>query len=174
MTRKQIVIVAVFVVFVAGGIFWGVSRRSDTSTTGRENTGTSQSVSLSSPYTPEVPSGATLTEPKTVGPATSVAGSTSKARFFDMKATKNGFVPSSLTVNAGDTVYIEFSAVDEIYDLDIPYLGVYFSAVQEGTSRRLPFDTPQSGTFLFSCRDFCPGKTIQGSLVVLPKAEIKD
>lgn len=120
-------------------------------------------------YSPEVPSNAVLTPPKNETPASANPELDTKQRFFDLRASRSGFEPSSFTVNSGDTLQVDFTAVDGDYDLDIPYLGAYFSVVREGETRRLPFDTSLVGTFDFMCRDYCPGgKVIKGQLIVLP------
>jgi len=119
-------------------------------------------------YAPEVPEGATLTKPKNEAPA-SPNKTDIKARYFDLRAAKSGFDPRTITVNLGDTVYLDLSAEDGDYDFEIPYLGAYFWAVPKGTTRRLPFDATMSGTFTFQCRSFCPREgVIQGELIVLP------
>jgi heme/copper-type cytochrome/quinol oxidase subunit 2 len=120
-------------------------------------------------FSPEVSKDAKLSEPKNEAPASANPQLQTKARFFDVKVSKDGFSPQTITVNRGDTVYLDLSALDRDYDLDIPYLGAYFSVVKKGETRHLPFDVPQSGTFVFQCRDFCPpGGKIQGQLIVLP------
>jgi hypothetical protein len=90
-------------------------------------------------------------------------------KFFDLKVSNSGFNPNTITVKKGDSLQVDFTAVDGDYDLDFPYLGAYFSVVRRGVTKRLPLDTSLAGTFTFGCRDFCPdsGK-IQGRLIVLP------
>lgn len=120
-------------------------------------------------FTPAVPENAKLSEPKLEAPASANPSLETKQRFFDLKATKDGFEPPSFTVNKGDTIQIDFTAVDADYDLDIPYLGVYFKVVKKGEGRRLPFSASTPGTFLFQCRDYCPASgPIKGQLIVLP------
>ena len=122
-------------------------------------------------YTPEIPEEVTTTTPaKNEAPASSNPTLGTKIRFYDLRATEDGFEPSQLSVISGDSVNIEFTAVDGDYDLDFPYLGAYFSVTNEGEVRTLPFDTSIPGTFQFSCRDHCGGgEKILGTLVVLPR-----
>ncbi len=175
MNRKQVLVLVALVVFVALGVLAGILARGKKipggiisySTNPKEGDGASTSQTY---YSPEVPSNATLTPTKNEAPASTNSELNSKARFFNMMASHGGFSPSTITVNKGDTVYIDFTATDGAYDLDIPYLGAYFSKVDQGKTKRLPFDIPSiSGTFVFQCRDHCPlGGAIRGSLVVLP------
>lgn len=181
MDTKKIVIASVVVLFlVIILLVWGLSKKesppsvqNNVSTVPPAPVTTDNSTQPSpvvKGYTPNLPPVAELTKPKSEAPASANSALQSKARFFDMQATVNGFTPSSIIVNKGDTVYLNFSARDGDYDFDIPYLGAYFSVVKKGTMRRLPFDVWQSGTFEFACRDYCPpGKKIRGSIVVLPQ-----
>jgi len=122
-------------------------------------------------YTPEVPEEVTTTTPaKNEAPASSNPSLDTKIRFYNLQASSAGFEPSQISVISGDSVNVEFTALDGDYDLDFPYLGAYFSVTREGQTRTLPFDTSMSGTFKFSCRDFCPAEgRILGTLVVLPR-----
>jgi hypothetical protein len=174
--KKQIYIVAaavllVVAVVVVGYVSWQGAPAGGgtqaTSTVGGARTG--GGASPIAPYSPEVPKNATLTPPKNEAPPSANSALGTKTRFFDLKATKDGFSPAIITVNHGDTLQVDFAAVDGDYDLDFPYLGAYFSVVKQGTTRRLPIDTSLSGTFAFQCRDHCPsGGVIAGQLVVLP------
>jgi hypothetical protein len=138
------------------------------------NTQDSVNTDSSSPkeikYSAEVPKDATPTTAISEVSASDNPGVESKVKKFDLKATKNGFVPSSITVESGDEIQLNFSAVDSDTDLDLPYLGAYFRPVLKGESRVFPIGTGLVGTFIFSCRDFCPGgKKIEGSLIVISR-----
>jgi heme/copper-type cytochrome/quinol oxidase subunit 2 len=86
-----------------------------------------------------------------------------------LSAARSGFNPSSITVNKGDTLNIDFTAVDDDYDFDILYMAFYYPKVFKGTTKKLIFDAATPGTFAFSCRDYCPsGGQIKGQLIVLP------
>lgn len=121
-------------------------------------------------YSPEVPNDVvTTTISKAEAPASSNPALNTKMRFYDMKAMSQGFTPSNIAVKKGDTVQIDFTAVDGDYDLNFPYLGAYFSTVKKGETKKLPFDTSLSGTFIFECKSSCPASgRIQGTLIVLP------
>ena len=176
MNRKQIIILVAlgaFVLFEIVVFMLGGNSSSSVKLPGTGN-GVDPSGVISEEgfpvFSPEVPKSAVLSEPKLEAPASSNPALDTKIKFFDLRATKDGFIPSSITVNSGDSVRIDFTAVDGDYDLDFPYLGAYFRVVQKGVTDRLPFDTSLSGTFSFRCRDYCPqGKQIEGKLIVLPK-----
>ena len=174
MNRKQVLVLVTLVVFVVLGIMAGIFARGKKLEGGiiaypnspKEGGEVSSSQLY---YSSEVPRNAVLTPTKNEAPASANSELDSKARFFDMNASRSGFSPSTITVNKGDTLYIDFTATDGAYDLDIPYLGAYFTKVDQSKTKRLPFDVSLSGTFVFECRDYCPrGGAIQGSLVVLP------
>jgi len=171
MDRKQIVVALVLVIIIAASVIFGsVQNRNNLQNKQNGQVNENQPLSFEElGYKPDIPKEVDLTPPKLEAPASANPELQTKIRFFDLKATKDGFEPKSFVVNKGDSVQFDFTAVDGDYDLDFPYLGVYFSVVKKGETRRLPFDTSLAGTFLFECRDFCPkDKKIQGELIVLP------
>lgn len=177
MTQKQTSVVVVFSVIVLVGIVIGVlSRKGGVPVSPGGPSGSSTAVTDGgnklpgqSTFTSEVPKNAVLTVPKNEAPASSNAELNTKIKFFNLKASQSGFSPASITVNKGDNLSVDFTAVDGNYDLDIPYLGAYFSVVAKDSTRKLPFDTSMPGTFLFQCRDHCPSSgKISGELIVLP------
>ena len=121
-------------------------------------------------YSASVPQDATVTPAQSVTPASPSKTLPTKNRTYTLKATKSGFEPNALTVNAFDTVTLEFTAADGTYDLAIPYLGVSFAPVVQGTTKELVFTASGSGTFAFMCKNACPASgAIQGSLTVIPQ-----
>ncbi len=121
-------------------------------------------------YTPNIPAGATPSVAKAEAPANSNPNSDAKIKFFDLRATKSGFSISQIVVTQNDSLSVNFTAVDGDYDLDIPYLGAYFSVVKKGETKKFPIDTSTVGTFVMECRTYCPSSgQIKGSLVVLPR-----
>lgn len=178
MSRKQIIILASLGGFVVLVVVFGLLSRSGVISGipllpgmgGEEIPG---EVPGGSPeevlFTSEVPEDAVPTPPKTETPASTNPDLGTKILGFDLRASRGGFSPSSIVVNHGDTLVIDFTAVDDDYDLDIPYLGVYFPAVSEGSTKKLPLDTSLPGTFTFQCRNSCPlTGVIRGELIVLP------
>ncbi len=121
-------------------------------------------------YSAEVPKDATVTPAASVVPASPSPTLSTKNRTYTLKATKSGFEPSVLTVNAFDTVTLEFTAADGSYDLAIPYLGISFAPVAQGKTKELIFTASGSGTFAFMCKNACPSSgAIQGTLTVIPQ-----
>jgi heme/copper-type cytochrome/quinol oxidase subunit 2 len=178
MDKKQMIAMTVAIVFLVAIIFFFILNKGGlpvqnaprVASTAPNNTSTASIIPGIDKFSPVIPQGATLTPPKAEAPASANPSLDTKIRTFNLKATRDGFVPKSITVNSGDTVVVDFTAADGDYDLDIPYLGAYFKMVKQGTMTHLPFDTNLAGTFNFLCRDFCPaGKVIQGQLIVLPK-----
>jgi len=177
MTKRELVtsVISLAVVLVAA-VVWFLAKPSAPATPGSvpvgggsETPATAQPATTPTLYKPSVPQGATLTTPTAVAPASGNASSDAKARFLTLQASASGFSPATITVKRGDTVYVDFTAVDGTYDLSIPYLGAAFNAVPQGTTKRLPFDTDLSGTFTFECSKACPASgSITGDLVVLP------
>jgi len=179
MSRKQITILIALIAVVVIGIIVGILTRtsepvmpvSNNPPVGNNGNVSNPSVPPLAPptYTPEVPKNAVQTLPKAEAPASSNPELDTKLKFFDLKASNSGFNPNAITVKKGDSLQVDFTAVDGDYDLNFPYLGAYFSVVRRGVTKRLPLDTSLTGTFTFECRDFCPpGKKIQGQLIVLP------
>lgn len=179
MTKKQIIILsalgALVVLLIAWGVFWRAGSFVNPMTGGGASPFGSGAGTTTAPgevpaYSPVVPEDATTSVPVKSAPASANPALQTKLLFFDLKATKSGFQPSSFTVHKGDSLHIAFTAVDGAYDLDFPYLGAYFSTVAKGQTKDLPFDTSVPGTFAFECRDSCPvSGPIQGSLIVLPQ-----
>lgn len=173
MTKKQIISLAIAGAIILALVIYGVffiGEKKPIVTTEEEQKTLVEKQLEAQKYTPEIPEGVTTTTPaKSEAPASSNPQLDTKIRFFDLKATSGGFAPNSIVVKKGDGLNVDFTAVDGDYDLDIPYLGAYFSKVSRGTTKNLPFDTSLTGTFIWECRDFCPrsGK-IQGTLIVLP------
>ena len=177
MSKKQIVILVSLGLFVVAAVVAGliskgryfVSTGPSDGASGLEDVFAKKVPGSNGFYTPAVPENAELSKPKLEAPASANSSLDTKMRFFDLRATKGGFEPSSFTVNKGDTLQVDFTAIDADYDLDIPHLGAYFKVVKRGESRRLPFSASAPGTFIFQCRDYCPaGGPIKGQLIVLP------
>ena len=130
----------------------------------------SEQARVAKTYSPKIPVGATLSVAKAETPASNNPNSDAKIKFFDLRASKSGFSVPAFVVTQGDSLSIDFTAVDGDYDLDIPYLGAYFSAVKQGETKKLPIDTSAVGTFVIECRSHCPASgQIKTSLVVLPR-----
>ncbi len=128
-----------------------------------------KSTATSAPvvFSPEVPKDAVITAP--VSSAPTPAGNGNVFGVYAISATKDGYNPNSITIKKGDVFKPEFTAVDGKYDFFIQGYGTYLVA-EKGATSKVSLMPDTVGTFLFTCRDFCPaGKKIQGTFIVLPK-----
>lgn len=173
MTRKQLVILVAGGLIVVLGIIGGVLTKKGTPVFGpteREESATSAPVEEGTApvaeYTAETPKNAEPTKPQIEAPA--APGRSEKLGIFEMTVSSRGFEPNSITVNKGDVIQIRLTALDGDYDFTVPYNGLYV-ALKAGETKQVTFGATTAGTFGFTCRDFCPrGKTIGGSIIVLP------
>ncbi|MFH0806278.1 MAG: cupredoxin domain-containing protein [Candidatus Brennerbacteria bacterium] len=120
-------------------------------------------------FTSEVPESAVLTTPTQTIEIVNQPGERPgvKFRIFQIVANRNGYTPSSLTVNRGDTVEINLNADGESYDMFSSSAGFYASAAPNAPGK-VSFKAGTGGTFLFECRDHCPpGDKIKGTLIVI-------
>jgi plastocyanin len=115
--------------------------------------------------TPEV--GASTT-PKDVAVPTNVLETGPSAfRQFEMKGERGKYVPSTLVVNEGDVIDINFTAVDAKYNVFFPDFGVY-RTIEKGASIKIQFQGYPFGKYGFYCKDIC-GKEVTGTLIVNKK-----
>lgn len=77
-------------------------------------------------------------------------GSTSKFRNFEISAENDVFTPAKVIANVGDTVHIDFTAVDKAYDIAFPSYNMKTSAVA-GQTRILEFKARKEGSFSYYC-----------------------
>lgn len=172
MSKKDITLIAVLVLVILGIIIAGLMRGEKTPLIENE-TGVTPSGNIETKlpdvipsFTPEIPKNAILTPPKVdIKPD---PGTTKRQGFYEVKATKDGYVPNALTVGLGNIVTIDFTAVDSAYDMFSESFGFYITALK-GDTKQISFKAGTVGSFLFECRDHCPsGKKIQGQLIVIP------
>lgn len=173
MNKKQVIILVALGLFVVLGVVFGFIYKpgGETVIPGIDTGGNVLSfeelgLEPGDVFTPEVPKNAKPTVPA----AQSVAapGAEEKFGIFNMTVSSAGFNPENITVNLGDVVQIRLTAVGGDYDFAVPWSGLY-TAVEEGGTKQITFGATSAGTFVFMCRDFCPGgRTIKGSIVVLP------
>ncbi len=117
-------------------------------------------------YTSDVPKDAQLDEPETEVPA--APGTDETLGIFNIKVSKDGYEPSTLTVKKGNLIQINLTAVDGDFDFSMPYKSLY-QFVKKGETKQVSFGVKTSGTYNFMCRDYCPGnKVIEGKLIVIP------
>lgn len=91
--------------------------------------------------------------PKVVAEA--APGVTAKFRSFDIRGEGDKFIPSQIIANVGDTVHVNFTAVDKPYDIVFSSYNMKQTA-QPGQTKILEFQALQSGNFLYYC-DLCGG-----------------
>lgn len=77
-------------------------------------------------------------------------GSTSKFRNFKISAENDVFTPTKVIANVGDTVHIDFTAVDKDYDIEFPSYNMRGAAIQ-GQTRIIEFKARKEGNFSYYC-----------------------
>ncbi|OGQ54728.1 MAG: hypothetical protein A3J24_10610 [Deltaproteobacteria bacterium RIFCSPLOWO2_02_FULL_53_8] len=90
--------------------------------------------------------------------------------FFEIKATKPAFTPSSITVNKGDHVTLKIIAEDHAHGIHIDEFGLEDVIIPENESRTLEFTADKAGTFSFPCTKYCGYRHLIGRR---PRLEIK-
>lgn len=173
-----IVIVVVVVIFIL--IFTGNGNGTEVSEAPESEAGPASEVEPEKSMTrEEVPEGIVVPEvgaeiedetvavPDLVAPA--APGVSAKFRRFNIVANENAFVPSEVIVNIGDTVHIDFTAIDKTYDITFPDYGMKQTVVP-GEKKIFEFQAVLSGKFLYYC-DLCGGldSEVKGYIIVVPK-----
>lgn len=94
-------------------------------------------------------------------------GVDSKFRNFQIKAEGGAFIPTKVIANAGDTVHIDFTAVDGNYDIVFPSYNMMQTASQ-GQTKILEFQALQSGSFTYYCSS-CggPDSGPKGNIIIV-------
>jgi|GEM_PF-496587 hypothetical protein len=87
-------------------------------------------------------------------------------RSFDIKAEGGVFTPSKIIARVGDTVHVNFTAVDKDYDIVFPSYNMKQSA-KKGQTKILEFQAVTEGSFLYYC-NACGGETsnTKGNIIV--------
>jgi len=104
--------------------------------------------------------------PTVVVPA--APGASSKFRNFKIVAEKDLFLPNKVIVNSGDTVHIDFTAVDKSYDIIFPGYNMMQSA-KAGETKVLEFQALRNGDFTYYCPS-CGGPESgpTGHIIIVP------
>ncbi len=171
MSRKQIFIIAGLVLLAAAFVYLGnfATKPLPPSPISGMDILEKKSAATSVPavFSPEVPKDAVISKP--VSSAPTPTGDGNIFGVYAISASASGFSPNQITVKKGDVVKIEFTAVDGKYDFSLQGYGNYLVA-EKGEMKKVSFLPDTIGTFLFTCKDFCPvGKKSQGTLIILPK-----
>lgn len=87
-------------------------------------------------------------------------------RSFDIKAEGGVFTPSQIIARVGDTVHINFTAVDKTYDIMFPSYNMKQTAKQ-GQTKILEFQAVTDGSFSYYC-DSCGGanSNTKGKIII--------
>ncbi|MFA6407715.1 MAG: hypothetical protein WCV80_03360 [Candidatus Paceibacterota bacterium] len=176
MTRKQILILAGLVLFVALVSIFGINSKKNTKQNEPSTVVASTTIKdvfspvSTSTFTSEIPKDAVETKPKYEAPVVGKKGENQGSLgIFELTASESGYEPSVLTIVKGNVVELTFFSKGGNFDFFVPDLGVYLSAFS-GEKKTSSFRSGATGTFRFECRDFCPqGKKIEGMLIVLPE-----
>ncbi|MDA2936238.1 cupredoxin domain-containing protein [Patescibacteria group bacterium AH-259-L05] len=121
----------------------------------------------------EVPEPGSELEDKTIAipEVTAAAAPGVEARFrrFFISIENDRYVPSEVIVNTGDTVHIDFTAVDKTYDITLPDYGMK-QIVATGETKIFEFQAVNTGKFLYYC-DLCGGVKgkVTGHIIVVPR-----
>lgn len=87
-------------------------------------------------------------------------------RSFDIKAEGGVFTPSRIIARVGDTVHVNFTAVDKDYDIVFPSYNMS-QVAKKGQTKILEFQAVEEGSFLYYC-NACGGETsnTKGNIVI--------
>jgi len=102
--------------------------------------------------------------PTVVVPA--APGVSSQFRNFEIKAEGGAFVPTKVIAHVGDTVQINFTAVDGNYDIVFPSYNMSQTA-SKGETKILGFQAVKEGSFTYYCSS-CggPDKGPKGNIII--------
>lgn len=104
-----------------------------------------------------------------VGVTDAAPGVSAQLRSFNIKAEGGVFNPSTVIVNVGDTVHINFTAVDKEYDMVLPDYGMKQTA-KKGETKIFEFQAVSTGKFTYYCES-CGGLSSQakGFIIIAEK-----
>ncbi len=152
MSKQRIILLVIaIVILVVVGIILGVPEKE------AEKTPTEEVEEAESPTRKKVPEDIVVPEigseveedvavPEIVTEA--ARGAEAKFRRFEIKAENNVYTPSTVIVNKGDIVHINFTAVDKKYDLTFPDYGMR-QVAEPGETKIIEFQAFTQGKFLF-------------------------
>ena len=93
-------------------------------------------------------------------------GITSQFRNFNIKAVGDKYEPSRIIGKVGDTIHVNFTAVDKDYDIVFPSYNMKQTA-KKGETKVLEFQANQDGNFLYYC-EVCGGVNgnVKGNIII--------
>lgn len=103
--------------------------------------------------------------PTVVVPA--APGVESSFRNFNITGEGGKFIPEKIIVKVGDTVHVNFTAVDKDYDIVFPSYNMQ-QAAKKGQTKILEFQALQHGSFLYYCES-CGGvnSEAKGNIIIV-------
>jgi len=104
--------------------------------------------------------------PTVVVPA--APGATAQLRNFNIFAEGGKFIPSQIIANVGDTVHINFTAVDKDYDIVFPSYNMKQVATQ-GQTKILEFQALEDGSFLYYCESCGRSNSATAGKIIIVK-----
>jgi plastocyanin len=102
--------------------------------------------------------------PQVVTPA--APGVSAQLRVFNISADKDAFAPSTVIANEGDTVHINFTAVDKTYDITFPDYGMKQTAAA-GETKILEFQATSPGKFAYYCESCGNSATSPSGYIII-------
>ncbi|MFA7201574.1 MAG: cupredoxin domain-containing protein [Candidatus Paceibacterota bacterium] len=177
------IIIGVVVLIIAGLIGLLLAQSDNTSSSANPANPTSQDGGSGTPLSEthaevpqdiEVPDlSATATSvpedvaiPKAVTSA--APGVSASLRVFEIKGENGTFSPSTVIAYTGDTIHVNFTAVDKEYDITFPDYNMKQTA-SKGQTKVLEFQAQATGKFTYYC-DLCGGLKSKavGYIIVAP------
>ena len=94
-------------------------------------------------------------------------GTTGSFRNFDVKAEGGKFIPSQIVGKLGDSMVVNFTAVDRDYSISFPSYNKRQIA-KKGETKLLGFHAGESGSFTYFC-DICGANTTATGTIIIVK-----
>lgn len=105
-----------------------------------------------------------VSQPPTLTPTPTLNPQYSTRLVFDMRGQNNKFGPDTFVAHRGQIVAFALTAVDHVYDLTFPSLGIS-KTVQTTETKYLEFMADKAGTYEFVCQEYCGGEA-KGTLTI--------
>ncbi|MFA4999198.1 MAG: cupredoxin domain-containing protein [Parcubacteria group bacterium] len=172
MNNKKVLIIGgviIFVFLIAVGVLYFVGNQRQK---GMEGETSINGASLSDignipvPEIGEIPENESVSVPVSVTEA--AKGVSAKLRTFNISAENGKFIRPTVIVDKNDTVHINFTAVDDDYDMTVPDYGLK-QVVREGETKPLEFRAEKEGQYVYYC-ELCGGMNSEakGYIIVKP------